>query len=348
MSWTDNIAENKRMIILQGISGSGKSTFAKKLVEERGEKFEIVCRDEIRQRYMDKEELESYFAAHLDPCFEDFVTTIEHNEIASILSRGHTAILDNTNIRKKYAIEYIKIALDMGLTKDDVTLFSFYDSVTPEQAHDRVMARRERYVDIRVIEKQFESLKGAHWTIEDCFEDLENYVPKQWFLPKFPVIPYEPKENKPKAIICDIDGTTAHRAIIKSPYPHLRSFYDYEACNTDIVDPTVFKIVFGFHIQGHKIIFLSGRKNDCRKQTEEFLCKYYGRIPFELFMRDPQKDVHDGKDDPDDIVKYRIFNERIRYHYDVECAIDDRKRVLALWEALGIKTINVGKLNEVF
>lgn len=342
---------NNRMIILQGISGSGKSTLAAQIAHDYAPKYKIVSRDEIRQRFMTSDELNSYFSHGLDANFEDFITNIEHEEIASILAEGKSVIIDSTNLRKKYVTEYVRIAIDLEIPTDEIVLMTVGQELSVEDAIERVNLRAiktNKIVDEQTVRRQAISLQGANWDIEDCVADLKDYRPKQWFLPKFPVEKYVPNPDAPKAIICDIDGTLAHRALIKSPSPHLRSFFDYPACITDLVDPIVAQMVIGLEDQGYHIIFLSGRKNDCRKETEAFIQRAFGENPYVLFMRDPQIDRHNGKDDPDDIVKYRIFNEEIRNRYNVEAAIDDRKRVLALWEALGIKTVNVGKLNEVF
>ena len=56
----------------------------------------------------------------------------------------------------------------------------------------------------------------------------------------------------------------------------------------------------------------------------------------------------DGDNRSDDIVKYEIFNEYLRNLSGIFCVFDDRKRVIAMWEELGIKVLNCGSLNDVF
>ena len=50
----------------------------------------------------------------------------------------------------------------------------------------------------------------------------------------------------------------------------------------------------------------------------------------------------------DDIVKYEIFNKYLRKLPGIFAVFDDRKRVIAMWEELGIKVLNCGNLNDVF
>lgn len=337
--------DNVRMIIMQGASGSGKSTYAEG-IKSMSKDWEIVSRDSIRAQYMTQDQLNSYFKNGQDWSFEEFITKIEYEKIARILGAGKKVIVDNTNLRKKYVKEYVKLAIDFDIHEDEVTMISI--PVSLQDAIARVKARGERNVSEKRINSQIETLKGASWTIGECFAELEGYIPKTWFVPPFPV-EADTHNNCKNALICDLDGTLAHRKLETYPYPHLRSFYDYDAAEHDDFSPLVREVLIAMKVaRGIKIIFVSGRKNDSEKATVKFLKNIGLDDDYLLFMRDPSIDSHDGKDDPDDVVKYRLFNENIRGKFNIIGVIDDRKRVLALWEALGLEVMNVGKLNEVF
>ena len=337
--------------ILQGISGSGKSTLARVLAVKYGNAI-IVSRDDIREKILGKRGLEDYFASGLNLEVEREVTKKEHLAIATGLAAGKTVIIDNTNLRKKYVTEYCKLAIDFYLHPQDDVILQRVDTVSVDEALKRIQERGERLVSRDVIQYQFDALRGVCWTLEDCFRDLEKrgYGPRKWYLPSFDVIPYDADKTKPLAVICDIDGTLAHRVLLTDPTPHYRSFYDYQTARTDVVDELVKNILLGLAGQGIRVLFVSGRKSSGREATIQFLERALGSdFEYELYMRDESRDLTErGLDAPDDTVKYRIFNEYIRTDFNVLGVLDDRKRVVALWETLGLRVMNVGLLNEEF
>lgn len=80
-----------KLIIVRGISGSGKSTWSNQyIVNHPDEKVVIVNRDKIRQLLFGTED-----AYGVD---EDYVTDIEKPMLVNGLKRGYTVISDNTNI----------------------------------------------------------------------------------------------------------------------------------------------------------------------------------------------------------------------------------------------------------
>lgn len=351
-----------KMIILRGVSGSGKSTFAHdKIKAVAPDEWEIVSRDALRLSTLGENGLKSYFEHGLDVPFEEELTRQEHLAIVKALRAGKKVVIDNTNIRHKYVLEYIKLARDLGLESHDVAILTF--RVSLQTACERVKKRNQHFVPENVIQKQIDTL-GKDLYPEELFAELEDsgYVPKTWHIPTFPVEPssqnpYDELKSKPVALICDLDGTLAHRRLLTEPYPHLRSFYDYKASATDEPDFFVAAIVRAMYNSGFKILFVSGRKKEGEQATRKFIKEVFGDTDFEyeLFMRDPEIDSIDDpkikggrRDLGDDLVKLRLFNEYIRDKYYVIGVFDDRKRVIAVWEALGLRVANMGKLNEEF
>jgi hypothetical protein len=84
------------------------------------------------------------------------------------------------------------------------------------------------------------------------------------------------------------------------------------------------------------MIFVSGRKDDCRDVTEAWL-KANGFEYDWLYMRKT------GDDRNDAVVKLDIFNEHIRNGYDVLGVFDDRNRVVNMWRRLGLKCFQVAE-----
>ena len=340
---------NVRMMIMQGISGSGKTTEAESFVEDDPE-WAIVSRDTIRQQLLGDEGFKKYCEHGLDFGVEQEVTKREHEQIVQILLQGFKVIIDNTNLKKKYVVEYLKLARDCGLEQAQVIIYHM-DPISVDEAFGRVQHRGKNLVPREVIEEQYNIQKSINWGIEDCWGTVytQNYIPKRWYFPPFAVKPFE-RNDQQDAVICDLDGTLSHRVLLEEPSPHYRGYYDYGYCDTDICDPLIREVILGLASRGIRIIFVSGRKKECEKETRDFLLRTFGDgFGYVLLMRDPEIDrTPEGLDEHDDIVKYRIFNDYIRDYYNVIGVIDDRKRVVAMWEALGIRVLNAGLLNEDF
>lgn len=89
-----------KLLILQGIPASGKSTFAKQWVEEDPKTRVIVNRDSIRRG------LGPYWV----PSREDLVSTIEYHMVTIALSQDYSVCLDATNLNPKYQQQWVDLA----------------------------------------------------------------------------------------------------------------------------------------------------------------------------------------------------------------------------------------------
>lgn len=150
----------------------------------------------------------------------------------------------------------------------------------------------------------------------------------------------EPHSNDPElpnAIVVDIDGTVATKSD--------RSPYDYSRVYEDSVSENVASIVHWLYDyretdspNAPEIIFLSGRSNDCRAETEKWLEEKFwtNYQEFKLFMR--------PSDDPstaDFIVKDRLFNQYVAENYNVIGVFDDRRQVVEMWRTKGLTVLDV-------
>ncbi len=112
-----------------------------------------------------------------------------------------------------------------------------------------------------------------------------------------------------------------------------RSPYDYSRVSEDRVDTVVRDVLIELS-DTYKILVVSGRKAECRAETESWLRANYIQ-PDEIYMR------ADGDGRPDSIVKYEILRDKIAPHYDVEGVFDDRNSVVNMWRNVGIKCFQV-------
>ena len=136
----------KSIIILRGISNSGKSTWA-----EKQKDYFVISRDKIREDILGKERLQQYFNYGQDFQVEQLVTEIQEKEIAKHLIKNHKIIIDNTNLKKKYIQEYINVILDIKENLEDVEIKTFYIDI--DEALKRNSNRKEKFISEKVIRK---------------------------------------------------------------------------------------------------------------------------------------------------------------------------------------------------
>lgn len=332
--------------ILRGISGSGKSTYA---AEKEKEGAVIICRDRIRTSLLGEEGLVKYFSNGMDWNLEQEVTTIENQMLVSAIKKGEYVIIDNTHLKKKYIQSLVNIFYDLNVPIKEVKIKTF--DVGLAEARKRVSKRDSSPISEEVHQSQWSQfisytpflenfIDGFHWKVSKSYEK------KKWHSPSFKINKVTPDTNLPDAVICDLDGTLAHRAIISKNEPRLRSFYDYQNVETDSVDDGVLYMLKALEKTGTLILFVTGRKETAKEGSLEFLRKAGFENPI-LFTRNSQIDISNGVDSPDDQVKYRLFNTYIRDRYNVRGVFDDRARVVAMWQELGLKTFICAPINEL-
>lgn len=124
-----------------------------------------------------------------------------------------------------------------------------------------------------------------------------------------------------KAIICDLDGT------LSANNGH-RGVYEFSKCqNDELIEPTKL-IIESLWLRQYKTIFLSGREEKYRENTDLFLAKHlnpFHMIDSVLFMR-ATNDLR-----KDSIIKKEIYQRDIEPKYEVVLVLDDRMSVCRMW-----------------
>ena len=290
------------LIVTVGISGSGKSTFAKEKFDEAPLTTVIINRDKLRELlfgYTDGTVGKYYQREDLNK-LEKIVTQYEDTLIYESLEAGKLVIVDATHLEMKYlkrfeywnvliTYVYFDISLDDAIDRDD---------------------NRPRYVGEAVITKQFHKYKS-----------LINNNPPLLFCPA--TLELDPK--LPSAYIIDIDGCLAHQNGKRGPF-------DWSLVGLDDCDEAV-KIMCNALDEHVNVIICSGRDAVCTEETADWL--YDKHIGYDDLHMRPEGDYR-----PDWVVKEEMWRE-IAKEYNILACIDDRMQVVRRGRALGLKMIQV-------
>jgi len=293
------------LLILRGIPGCGKSTFASQWLRE-GELRARVNRDDIRMQHFGKE-------VGVD---EGMVTEIEHAQVDMLLAAGYSVVVDDTNIRFQYIAAFVKIAAKRGVP---VAVKQFdVDLATAYTRNAKRAAAGGRDVPEHVIEKMYKSLKSSG-------QYTRQHIADAWGTSQTGEH-YERPVGKKKVYLFDVDGTLAAMSD--------RSPFDWPKVGDDDPRAQVITTAMAHAKAGFGIIVMSGRDAVCRKETMEWL-DFYG-VPFDdIFMR------AEGDMRKDSIVKMELFDKHIRHNYDVVAVYDDRDQVVDMWRSIGVDCFQV-------
>ena len=287
----------KKLLILRGLPASGKSTFAKKLLNENPHVWKRLNKDELRAM-LDN-------SVHSNPN-EKFVERVRDFMLVEALKEGKHVVIDDTNLSDR-PIERItqvvqKYMKDSG-DKVHIEIKGFDTSLEECLERDE---KREKKVGRDVIMKMYKQHilkdeRGPHYQEQD--------------------------DTLPSAILCDLDGTLA--------ILHDRGPFDAKRCETDLLNIPVAEIVKTYHEKGVKIILMSGREDNARSQTMNWLS--YNKIPYNaLYMRSA------GDNRKDAIVKKELYELYVKGQFYVQFVLDDRNQVVDLWRLdLGLLCLQV-------
>lgn len=311
-----------KLIITRGLPGSGKTYWSLGYIADQPRGTVIrLNRDELRRM------THPNYRAPENPV-ERRITTARDASLEALLRSGCDVICDDTNLRAKYVRDLMTIARDAGA---DIQIMDF-TYVTLEECIARDAQRTGAdHVGEEVIlgmhRRYLAQLHGKPLPVP--------LIPPVGDQPRVPVEPYVvPSWPAPVAFLVDLDGTVA--------LMNGRGPYDEANVLLDLPNRPVIMVVRALIEAGLDPIFMSGRTEGCRTDTEVWLLKHvFGaemmtpKLCTPLFMR------ASGDMRPDSVVKLELFNAHIRYQYKIRLALDDRDSVVALWRALGITCMQV-------
>jgi len=315
---------NQKLIVMIGVPGSGKTTWAKQYLEEHKNdefKWVRVSRDDIRMMC---------FNVEFDIVNEVTVTQIEDKLVRLALEEGKNVLIDATHVNRKSRNKWHKLALDVGGI--DVIEKGFKIDLETCLERNR---NRDRKVPEDIIQNMYEKLQKSGFQEWNEIIYPEHIIETQVF-----------DEKLPDAIICDLDGTVADNS--------WRNVYDIQKCEQDRPIYEIIDLInkeSGCLIEDSEnrecmqtyVLFVTGRKEKYRQQTQKWLKKYisltqsYNKI-YDLFMR------QDDDNRPDTVVKKDIFDQQIKGKYNINYVLDDRPSVCRMYRRLGLKVL---QLNDI-
>lgn len=239
-----------KVLILKGLPASGKSTYAKDLVEKG---WKRVNKDDLRAMID---------SSHWSSSNEKHIIRMRNYITLYYLGNGFNIVVDDTNLNPKHEKDIREMIIK---------------NPNPEVARAEV---DNMFFDVTIKECIERDLKRPASVGKDVIMRMYN----QWLKPK-PEL-YTPPEGKPDCFMIDIDGTLAHMNG-RSPFEWKRvGEDDVDPELPNILSQLVSKN----HMDEEKtyIILLSGRDSVCRPETEKWLADH-GIQYDHLYMR-PEKD----------------------------------------------------------
>lgn len=284
-----------KLLALRGLPGSGKTTYAKELVNKG---WVRVNKDDLRAMLNN---------GKFSKDNESYVLSLRDEIIISSLVQGKNVVIDDTNLDPKHLIAFESIAGEF-LADFEIRFFD-----TDLQECIKRNSLREKPVPEKVIYAMHE----------------------RYLTPPPQVITYD--DSKEECIIVDIDGTLAHIADGRSPYDASRAM-------NDSLDDAVSVITAMFYNHGYKVIILTGRNEEHRDVTVQWLEE--NNVEYDELYTRLNTDVDDkGKQLEDSIVKERLFRTHVEPRFNVKFVLDDRNRVVNMWRRIGLKCLQVAEGN---
>jgi len=306
----------------RGLPGSGKTTAAKFAQALEPDNTVRINRDALRNALFGSDS-QDYYACGKEVLYrkEKLITTVQHDAIRDALREGKNVLVDDTNLPVRTGRGLRKIAVAAGAE------FSMVDmsDVPLEVCLARNAARKDKEpVPEAVIRSMYERyIQGGMAPIPPLEEEVAA---------DDGIVPVVKEMSLPGAILVDIDGTLARHGS--------RSPFDFSRVSEDTPFEDVVTVVRLLNGSAY-IIIMSGRSEDCRSETAEWL--FDQGIPHDrLYMRGSGDHRQDTK------VKYDLFNEHVRGKYNVIGVIDDRPVVCRQWRAMGLTTFQVGDPHNEF
>lgn len=287
---------DQKVMIVKGLPASGKSTYAKQLVATG---FWVrVNKDDLRAQLHNGKWTKGN---------EKLIEQVRDAVILEGLRSGKNIVVDDTNLSPRHEARIRKLLKDNDF--GDVTVEINMFVVPVEECIKRDLARPNS-----VGEK----------VIRSMYNQFIRDIPKPEYLP-----------GKPKAVICDLDGTLA---LFGNKNPYDRDFIN-DVPNQSLV--FLLNSIRTSDPSGTVIIVFSGRNGRYESKTRLWL--FNSGVPYDrLFMRSKFDNRKDS------ILKKELYEEHVKDKFNVVAVFDDRPQVCTLWYELGLPLFKFGDPDSDF
>lgn len=295
------------LLLVQGISGSGKTTFARKWAEE----------NPLYRVRLNYDDIRSMFGKYWVPEREDLVECSFKHTLNLAMEKGMDICIDNmSNLNPKHIEEYktivnhwnsnhiIKYRLETKLIYTPLEECIRRDSLRPNPIGEKIIKQQWRKYGPSIVAQYYKTR---------------------------PTLDQDVK--LPHCIIADMDGTICFNTLG-------RPFYGPEAinlCRADELNEPIGDLIFRYcssEVSESAFIIITGRDESMRKATEDWLDNYW-LAPTKLLMRES------GDFRPTPEVKKEIFENYIKDKYYVDFVLEDNINCIEMWKDLGLTCLQV-------
>jgi len=297
--------------ILVGISGSGKSTYAKQMLFQP--KWSRVNRDSFRLMLKNAQVCENKI--------EDIITVLQNKAIISLINKKQNVIIDNTNLKARYINELIELIK----YKANIEFVVFEEAINVCIDRD---SKREAKVGESVIKKQYKDFLELKKKF--VFDSIPKHNPHKLILNKLKT--FEKNNDLPNACIFDIDGTISLMSD--------RDPFDLARVGNDYVNKPVVEHMIMQRMLGREIIIVSGRDSGLDDMTYHKTVMWLKNndIYYDHLIMRQYNDYR-----KDSIVKKEIYDNYIKDCYNIVTVYDDRQQVVDMWRSLGLTCFQVNE-----
>ena len=293
-----------KLIICRGIQGSGKSTFAKEWVKE----------DPKTRIRFNWDDMRNMMGEYWVPERENtgIMKTLRTSFLNEMMQKGWDIVIDNMNLNPKDWEFYEGVVKSFNENYSDIKYeIEYKDFFIPVEECIRRDAMRPNPIGEQIIRATWKRYR--HFIIckeiEDKFYKIKTY-----------------NKDKKDCIIVDMDSTLCVN-LTRRPF-YTDDWADKCLYDSPLIGPI--SIVRAQKMTGTcDVIILTGRREEGRAQTEEWLKTY--NVPYDRpFMR--------GESDftKSDTFKEKILETFILPKYNVLFAIDDDNKCVKMFRRNGI------------
>lgn len=298
-----------KIILCWGISGSGKTTWAKQWAEE----------DPTHRIRLNYDDIRCMLGKYWVPERERLMKNIFQTGLISAMNYGYDIVIDNmSNLNPKHQEEYIKLinVWNSEHTNKYEIEYKLFDTPVEE------CIRRDSLRPIPIGEK----------VIKEQWRKYRDFIIQQ----SIKAIPKAKQDSTlPHCIIVDMDATLCLNT-------SARPFFGpgaAEKMKDDVPITEICDLVRHYcNDSGVSLIILTGRDEPCREATMAWLEEHWLH-PSLLLMR-PEGSFLPGPEQ-----KKLIYEKEIKDKYYVDFILDDSSKVVKMWRELGLTCLqpNEGK-----